>query len=268
MNIKTTIKHISVWQYIAMCVIALLFTACSKSNDPEPKPEPEPPVETGIKTGIYTQVNLESKVTHEATSPVFYFSLDQNKAIPASQVLSDNWDIAFKGMNGNELAINNGKAQYSPGYGGPGKGGIYMVIDPAIDAQYYDAPGKAPKSLPTKAMFEQAFDNVKTVSITEDKFKTNDVYGLDYFSGSTAGWMYYDFYGTMFPDRPAAEKSHVVYAFPRTFIIRTAKGKYAKLIVYSIYKDAPVDPDRSNIVGFLNFKFAIQQDGSKNLDIK
>jgi hypothetical protein len=90
--------------------------------------------------------------------------------------------------------------------------------------------------------------------------------GLDHFQNNFDGWGYYDFYGSLFPDDP--KKAHVVYAMPRVIVVKTTKGHYAKVIIENIYKDNPAAPSRDNKPGYVTFRYAIQMDGSKNLDIK
>lgn len=251
--------------------LLLLVTAvsCGKDNDTKPEPEPEQP--SGVQTGVYSHINLvaDSAGTFASGSKPFYFSLEENKIIPESQAQTANWDICFNGTYNSNLCANNGTISTSPGFGGPGKGAIYMVTDAAIDAQYYKGPGEPITKVPERALFDQMFASVKSADVaTDDKWEKDAIVGLDYFIGGEAGWAWYDFYGELFPNKPNGDVAHVAYALPRTMILRTAKGKYAKVQVYSFYKDAPAIPDRKNKPGFITLKFAIQKDGSKNLDIK
>lgn len=41
----------------------------------------------------------------------------------------------------------------------------------------------------------------------------------------------------------------------RTLIIRTAKGKYVKLQLQSIYKDKPLVPKITDVVGYYSFQY-------------
>jgi hypothetical protein len=244
------------------------LTACS-SDDPAPADETEDPDEEEPVSGIYTVANLaaDTLATSAGDATPLYFSLEQNKVIPASEVQTGNWDLAFLSIYNSSIAANNGAATTSPGYGGPGKGGIYLLQYEDIDSQYYDEGGKPLKALPARSLFEDAFTRTTTVTIADDQFLTGKRIDLDYFGGTKSGWAYYDFYGQMYPDRPSNEKAHICYAMPRPILVRTAKGNYAKVILYSMYKDAPADPDRSHKAGFLTFKYAIQKDGTKNLNI-
>jgi hypothetical protein len=163
--------------------------------------------------------------------------------------------------------VNNGQAKLSLGYGGAGKGGMYLVVDHKFDVQFYDTLNYVPTVLPVPAqLFDSALHIIKSVGIADAQFISNNLISLDHFQGSGDGWGYYDFYGTLFPND--AKKAHIVYTLPRAILIRTAKGHYAKIVIKSIYKDAPANPNRDNKPGYLSFSYVIQMDGSKNLDIK
>lgn len=252
--------------------LAMSIIACSKGdkNTPEvPTPEDTTTV-VDVKTGVYTLVNLaaDTNATSGAAAKTFYYSLETQRTIPASQVQTSNWDIAFSGTYNSTILINNGKAKFSPGYGGPGIGGIYLVKDAAIDAEYYGGAQKAMKAIPPRRLFDSAFARIKTMPVNDDQLLTNDGVGLDYFGPSTDGWAFYDFYGLQFPSSPADSVAHVCYSMPRALIIKTAKGHYVKMVIYSIYRGAPELPTRSYKPGFVTFKYAIQKDGTRNLDLK
>lgn len=253
-----------------LVLASILLYACSGDKGTDDNEPGTGPTDTSrVTTGVYVLANVaaDTIATSGSAAKPLYYSLEDNKVIPENQQQTANWDIVFNGTYNSNIACNNGKALYSPGYGGPGKGGVYLVKDAAIDAQYYDAPNKPIKNVPAKSLFDQAFNNVK-LAPADDQFQTNKVIGLDYFSGSEDGWAYYDFYGLMFPDKPADSVAHVSYTLPRTVVVRTAKGNYAKVIVYSVYKGAPEHPTRSYKPGYISFKYAIQKDGTKILDIK
>jgi hypothetical protein len=260
MNVRTL--PLLLWAVISL-------GACSGGDKDEVEPGTGPVDTTMVKTGVYTLADVAADTIANSGSQAkpLYYSLEDNKVVPENQLQTANWDIVFNGTYNSNIACNNGKALYSPGYGGPGKGGIYLVKDEDIDAQYYDAPNKPIRSVPARSLFDEAFAKVK-VAPADDQFQTNKVIGLDYFSGSEDGWAYYDFYGQLFPGKPADTVAHVSYTLPRTVIVRTAKGNYAKLVVYSVYKGAPVIPTRSYKPGYISFKYAIQKDGTKILDVK
>lgn len=238
-----------------------VFTACSKS-----KTEDKPDEGTSLRTGVYRVENLvaDTTATSAGNAVSMYYSLEENKVIPESQRQTGRWDIVFYGIYNSSVYPNNGASIGSPSFGGPGNARIYVAVDRKFDAQFYDTISFKPKTLPIpRSLFNTAFDAVKTAD--DSKLGIRDV-GLDHFQGEADGWGYYDFYGALFPGN--AKKSHIVYTMPRVMIVKTHKGHYAKVMIENIYKDNPEDPTRDNKPGFVTFKYAIQMDGSKNLDIK
>lgn len=240
----------------------IMLAACSKDSNPDP----EPPTGPEVQTGVYRIVNLvaDTTATSSGNAVSMYYNLEENRVIPESQRQTGRWDIVFHGIYNSSVFPNNGNATGSPGFGGPGKAMLYLVVDREFDVQYYDTINFKPLSLPiARNLFDKAFESVKTAD--ESKLRTKDV-GLDHFQSPFDGWGHYDFYGTLFPGNP--KKSHVVYTMPRVIVVKTHKGRYAKVMIENIYKDNPDNPDRDNKPGFVTFRYAIQMDGSKNLDIK
>jgi hypothetical protein len=248
-----------------------LVTVCSVSckKETDSNAEPENGNGSALVTGVYTLTNLvaDSTATFNTGAKEFYYSLEDGKIIPASQAQTSNWDICFNGTYNSNVCANNGSIASSPGYGGPGKGNIYMVLNTAIDAQYYNGPGLGINKVPARDLFNQAFAAVTNGNVGDGNWERDAMVGLDYFQNTTPGWAWYDFYGSLFPDRPTDSVAHVAYALPRTLIVKTAKGNYVKLQIYSFYKDAPQVPTRSSKPGFITMKYAIQKNGSANLDI-
>lgn len=263
-NSQRPINGLTVFCIFLLC--AAVITSCKKETDGNEEPDPEEPE---IVTGVYTLQNLvaDSAATYASGSQPFFYSLEEGKIIPSSQAQTNNWDICFNSTYNSNVCANNGAISSSPGYGGPGTGNIYMVVNSEIDAQYYDAPGKAIKNVPARTLFDQAFASVTDAGVAAGNWENDAIVGLDYFQNTTPGWAWYDFYGNLFPDRPSDSVAHVAYALPRSFIVKTAKGNYAKIQIYSFYKDAPEAPTRSYKPGFITMKYAIQKDGSTNLDI-
>ncbi|RFS24795.1 hypothetical protein DVR12_06265 [Chitinophaga silvatica] len=261
------ISHLSWRTVTAMLFIACSIVACSKNDN---KNEIIDPGETSttVKTGIYKVVNLvaDTNATSAGNAVELYYNLEENKVVPASLKQTNKWDIVFYGIYNSSVYPNNGAAVGSPGYGGPGTARIYVVTDRQFDAQYYDVTNFKPISLPIpRELWNTAFNAVKTVPVTDEKMVVRDA-GLDHFQNNFDGWGYYDFYGSLFPGDP--KKTHVVYALPRVIIVKTVKGHYAKVIIENIYKDNPENPNRDNKPGYVTFRYAIQMDGSKNLDIQ
>lgn len=251
--------------YSSTIALVLFLFSCKKETV-TPGPDPEPP--NGVTTGVYVLNNLPADVnaTSATDAKTLYFSLEENKVVDESQRFTTNWDIAFGGIYNSSVMINNGKSSISPGYGGAGTGALYLVVDRKFDAQYYDTLNYYVTKLPIPVrLFDSSFKSVKAAP-GDSKMKTNTLISLDHFQSTSDGWAYYDFYGSLFPGNP--KKAHVVYTMPRTIVVKTAKGNYAKICIRSIYKDQPEDPDRDSKPGYLSFTYAIQKDGSKNLDIR
>lgn len=261
------ISH-SIWRTAtAMLLLAGSLVACSKNDGNKEIVDPGGNTVT-VPTGVYKVVNLvaDTNATSAGNATDLYYSLEENKVVPASLKQSDKWDIAFSGIYNSSVYPNNGTANGSPGFGGPGTARIYVVVDRKFDAQYYDTINFKPKTLPiARNLWNTSFDAVKTVSVTDGQMVVRDA-GLDHFQSNFDGWGYYDFYGALFPDNP--KKTHVVYSMPRVILVKTNKGHYAKVIIENIYKDNPENPNRDNKPGYVTFRYAIQMDGSKNLDIK
>lgn len=274
---KYTIKILSKWNLASLA--ALFFIAsCSKNEDSEEKPLPKLPPITVTQSGEYTITELpgdtlstmKGKDVNDNGSgfkPLFY-SLEDGRVIPEEYADTDKWDIAFTSIYNSSIWANHGEVIFDngnkgPGYGSPARGGIYLVIDNTVETQYYDKTKRRPSQVPiSKTLFDEAYNNVKTVSIADNQFLSREYLSLDYFLGSGSGYSFYDFYGSMFPDNP--KKAHIVYNLPRPIIIKTAKGNYAKLIIYNTYKGQPNNPSLDDKAPYLTFKYKILKDGTKD----
>lgn len=255
---------ISKLKYPSICLILLLmlFLGCDKEQIII---EPEVELEAGIETFYVENLATDSLATSSSSTKPMYYSLEKNQVVSEEYALTTEWDICFAGTYNGTIYVNNGNSTVSPGSGGPGKGLLYMHMLDNIESQYYAEPGEPLASLPSFELFDDAFDMTKEVPVSDEGFDSEYLY-LDFFGTQKFGWAYYDFYGKMFPDSDPALTSHVCYSLPRVIIVKTAKGNYAKLIIYSMYKDAPTVPDRTISPGFLTLKYSIQRDGSTNLD--
>lgn len=179
----------------------------------------------------------------DAEDPMF-FSLEKFSSVAIGYKSTDRWDITFSGMSRSTISANNG-SRAGFGYGTSAIGG--MVV---LDA---------------------GFDDVKDIP-DDSRFQYPGAAGLDDQGafGSPLGHVMYTFFGN--PLRPdimkdidnpdpavqakVAQYQHMMYCLsqdlaktfkdvyplrPRTVIIKTAKGNFAKLETQSMYQDI-MDP--------------------------
>lgn len=159
-----------------------------------------------------------------------FFSFDSQTtvAIDTPDKKSLKWDLAFTGPYNAEVYVNAGNYQYNPGYGGTGKGAVIQVDQP------YDQVLTAPD--------DAAFDASAMRKIGWD-------------AGNGGGWFFYSL-----DNHIAVPVQH------RTFILRTATGKYAKLELLNMYKgNPPVVTDLFWPSPYFTFRYYVQEDGSHNL---
>lgn len=226
---KTIFTASSVFRKISLFLLAGLFTgavvSCSKDDDG--------PIDDGKDNENYYKLirveNLPIAPADEGSEPndfgFYLYSLSENKTIPQGEVSSAKWDIAFGGTSTSFLSGNNGAEEYNYGAGSGAIGGI--------------------------AIIEEAFDEVGRVPADIVFKKGGDVIGTDDagFFGQGMGWYLYDFHGDIVREG-AEEDGHVSYALsepltlgdgtvinPRTVIVKTANGDYAKIKMISCYKD-------------------------------
>lgn len=159
-----------------------------------------------------------------------YFSFTDAAKIEISDAdkTSTRWDLAFTGPYNSEIYVNYGAYPYNPGYGGAGKGAVIQ-----IDKPYNEV---------TSAPADEAFNNATLNKIGWE-------------SGSSGGWFFYSL------------DNHIAVPIKnRTFVLRTATGKYAKMEILNIYKgNPPVVTDLYWPSPFITFRYFVQQDGSHNL---
>jgi hypothetical protein len=149
----------------------------------------------------------------------------------AQYLKNTEWDIAFTNEYNSLVVVNNGSLSVSPGYGGPGKGKMLIINKP------YNEIREAP---------------------SETEFETNGIPGAGWDNGNGSGWYFYSL------------QNHIcVPVKNRTFILKTAAGKYAKLELLNIYKgNPPVVTDLFWPAPYLTFRYFVQEDGSRNLITK
>ena len=247
--------------FIIVSIVFGLFS-CGKSDDiiDEKKPPEEIKEESELFYKLTRVNNLPGSQANnfQTAAPNIYYSLESNKALGQEHLQTRNWDIAFGGLVNSFISGNNGKDPQNHGYGNTAEGGILLV--------------------------EKEFDQV--VDIPDDKeFQTRkDRYGTDNYGmfGEGIGWYLYDFNGDLLRDG-SHQFQHVVYPMnqpwklnngrtstPRTAVIRTAKGNYAKLRILSLYKDRLDSTGwrRDAPKVYITFDYVLVPKNSKKFEIK
>lgn len=220
-------------------IVSLLagMAACKKDENNTPQRS----YEDGKSTVIYdmagdTRASVGDGIDGKEKRPfaTFLFSFktgQQSWDTTASNRKSNSWDLAFTDLYNSLVIVNNGTNVKSPGNGGAGKGAIVL----------YDQPYSSITTAPDDAYF--AANNLNSIGW--------DGYPLP----SNKGWYFYSM------------TTHLARAMPnRTFVVRTADGKFAKLELISMYKgNPPTVTDLLWPAPYFTIRFFLQEDGSRNL---
>ncbi|WP_343701768.1 HmuY family protein [Chitinophaga sp.] len=214
---------------------ACIFAACSKDD--------APPAPQDIKSTIISDMpgdtlasmgtGVDGKEKRPFYGVTFSFSTRQTRIIKtaadsAQYLKNADWDIAFTKEYNSYVVANNGTVAGTPGYGGPGVGRMVIIEAP------YDQVHAAP---------------------ADEEFERNGVAGVGWDSGSGYGWYFYSL------------NNHIAVPIKnRTFIVKTADGRFAKLALLNIYKgNPPVVTDLFWPAPYLTFKYFVQENGSRDL---
>jgi hypothetical protein len=98
------------------------------------------------------------------------------------------------------------------------------------------------------------FDELKEVPATATFLVDETTTKLALASASGQGWYNYNAMANIISPIPG-----------RVLVVRTGDGKFAKVEILSYYKDAPANPDQTNIARHYTFRYVVQPDGSKKL---
>lgn len=219
--------------HTVIVLLVLLFTACKKdavNAGDEPGTDDTTTVNTGNFHRLIRVSNFAADTANVDDNPTgskstVYFSLENNKPVSEQYAKTSQWDMAFGSLYNSYISGNNGSTVGNYGYGNRAIGGIAIV----------EKSFEEVTSLPAGIVF-------KTV---KDAFGGDA--GGDF--GNGAGWYLYDFGGTLVRDG-AYDNQHVAYALgsaltlangtvisPRTLIVKTCNGHYAKIKMISVYKN-------------------------------
>lgn len=217
--------------------VAVLLASCGKDSDDTPAPTGPPSTlisDLQADTGASVGEPGEGKEQRPFFSLIFSFSTKQSRLVKttadSAQYLKNlDWDIAFTQEYNSYVVVNNGTYTGTPGAGGPGKGAMIIVEKP------YDQVTEAP---------------------SDADFENKGVHGVGWDSGNGYGWFFYSL------------SNHICVPIKnRTFVLKTADGKFAKLALLNIYKgNPPVVTDLFWPAPFLTFKYFVQTDGSRKLN--
>ena len=159
-----------------------------------------------------------------------YFSFQTNTAVAIedAEKKSLKWDIAFTGPYNSEVYVNNGSNPNNPGFEGPGLGAVVVIEKPYNDV--HEAPDDA-------------------------AFQTANLSKIGWDAGNGKGWFYYSL------------DNHIMVPIRnRTFVLRTATGKYAKLELINAYRgNPPVVTDMFWPAPYFTFRYFVQEDGGRSL---
>ncbi len=240
-----------------------ISTSCSKSSSPDP--DPEPPTDENMFNRLITVSNF-GEALPEGTKPdseqdPIFFSLEQNKPTDQAYRRTNRWDLSFSSVYRSYVGGNNGTNKDNFGFGGPGQGAVLLV--------------------------EKKFEDVIDIPKNEEFNTLSVAFGPDN-NGQLSdkiGWYLYDFDGLLVRDG-TFDNEHIAYALdreliitkngkkitvnPRTIILRTAKGNYAKIRIRSLYKNE-VDRDkwkRKTEKPYFTFDYVLAKAGSTKFEIK
>lgn len=219
----------------------ITLNSCGKEDDLRPA------LEDGKSVVVY-DLEGDTKTTAGTSNPVdgketghfdvFLFRFKDKKQIKlnnaadtAKWLKTKDWDLAFTGPYNSEIYINNSEIEKNPGFGGEAKNTAIIKID-------------KPYSAVTEAPSDEEFNNSTTQMIGWNQTE------------HSSGWFDYSMGG------------HIMQAIPnRTYVLRLADGKYAKLELISAYKGYPVAiTDLRWPAPYYTFRYFVQKDGSNNLN--
>lgn len=249
--------------FVLISLLAMYSTACKKDAAAAEEVPGTDTTATPTDSVFYKLIRVQNfaatAVDDANNAPAtLYYSLESKKEISGTYAKTRQWDIAFGGLYNSFLSGNNGANGANYGSGGSGAGGVLVL--------------------------EQAFDAVTTVP-NDAQFKTGaNVTGTDDAGdyGEGTGWYLYDFGGVHVRNNEY-ENQHVAYALgdtlrlangnklnPRTVVVKTAKGNYAKIKMISCYKDLFKQSEwhRSAPHMYFTFEYVIVPAGSTRFEIK
>lgn len=227
-------------EFCAMKYLILAFSlaglvACSKKGDDIEQPDKLSTTITDLPLDTLASMgdDVEGKEKRPFYTVTFSFRTREVHFIKTREdslqyLQRDDWDIAFSKEYNSYVVANNGSAAGTPGFGGPGLGRMVVIEKP------YEQVQEAP---------------------SEQVFTDEGLDGVGWDNGNGYGWFFYSL------------SNHIcVPVKNRTFVVKTATGKFAKLQLINIYKgNPPVVTDLFWPAPYITFRYFVQEDGSRNL---
>lgn len=218
----------------------VLFTACKKDTAAPSLDDGKSTVVRDLAGDTLASIGVPPPGSNKERRPfhLFTFRLSDQKrqfvrngADSAIYLKNADWDLAFTNEYNSLVTINSGTMPGAPGYGGSGKGAL-LVID-----KYYDQVTEAP---------------------SEAEFNEHGRSSVGWDAGNGNGWFFYSL------------QNHICVPIKgRTYVIRTATGRYAKLDLVNIYLGNP--PQVTDLfwpAPYLTFRYYVAEDGSRNLSTR
>jgi hypothetical protein len=172
-----------------------------------------------------TITSIKDNMTPDSTDGWLYYSFDNDVTVPATQAGTDAWDIKFRFIPFDQT------------------GAIFQKIFLADGAIFLNSPTAGNAAGKTKGYVADTSFMLVTAVGDDSKLRSDD---------TTKGSQIITFNG-FYTYNPTART-----ASPnpnKTLVVRTAKGKYVKMQLQSIYKGKPLVPAMTDPVGYYSFQY-------------
>ncbi len=225
----------------ALCITLLALTSCGDVFDRnEVDWEPDVPMSDTVFNREIQVLDLGTNNIPENHRPLdeadpLFFTLGRISSIPTAYRTSDRWDIAFYGLYRTAITSNNGTTP-GFGYGTSTVGGVMVLEQPFSEVM--DVPDDADFKVPGSAGLAGMGDALNPGGHTfytffENIFRPEKV---EEPNGHLYQHMMYPLSEEMAKAFPGTYGKNKVKVVPRTVVVRTAKGHYAKIEIQSFYK--------------------------------
>ena len=222
---------------VLFAALLLAFASCKKSNDPQDQEDLKSTWIKDLPGDTLASMGDEVEGREKRPFHPFLFRFSDRKQVflkteqdSADFLKTGDWDLCFGDVYNSEVSCNSGTLKGSPGFGGPGKGAAIVIIDKPYH-QVYEAPA-------------------------DDQFIHDGKAGVGWDPGNGNGWFFYSL------------GNHLVQPVKnRTFVLKTAGGKFVKLQLINVYKgNPPLVVDLFWPAPWFTFRYFVQEDGSRNLN--